>query len=42
MQGVSRTLWEEVQFDSKSVTSVDWLTYPILDMTETPERSTSC
>jgi nicotinate dehydrogenase subunit B len=36
VQGVSRTLWEEVTFDSKSVTSVDWLTYPILDITETP------
>ena len=36
VQGVSRTLWEEVQFDDKAVTSVDWLTYPILDITETP------
>ena len=36
VQGVSRTLWEEVTFDGKSVTSVDWLTYPILDITETP------
>jgi nicotinate dehydrogenase subunit B len=37
VQGVSRTLWEEVTFDRKAVTSVDWLTYPILDITETPE-----
>jgi len=37
VQGVSRTLWEEVKFDSKTVTSVDWVTYPILDITETPE-----
>jgi CO/xanthine dehydrogenase Mo-binding subunit len=37
VQGVSRTLWEEVQFDNKNVTSVDWTTYPILDITETPE-----
>jgi nicotinate dehydrogenase subunit B len=36
VQGVSRTLWEEVSFDNKAVTSVDWLTYPILDITETP------
>jgi nicotinate dehydrogenase subunit B len=36
VQGVSRTLWEEVAFDRKAVTSVDWLTYPILDITETP------
>ena len=34
----SRTLWEEVKFDNKSVTSVDWQTYPILDITETPEK----
>jgi CO/xanthine dehydrogenase Mo-binding subunit len=37
VQGVSRTLWEEVQFDNKAVTSVDWTSYPILDITETPE-----
>ena len=38
MQGISRTLWEEVKFDDKNVTSVDWQTYPILDITETPEK----
>ena len=37
VQGISRTLWEEVKFDNKSVTSVDWLTYPILDIIEAPE-----
>ena len=37
VQGISRTLWEEVTFDAKNVTSVDWMTYPILDITETPE-----
>ena len=37
IQGISRTLWEEVKFDRSNVTSVDWLTYPILDITETPE-----
>jgi nicotinate dehydrogenase subunit B len=37
IQGLSRTLWEEVKFDTKNVTSVDWMTYPILDITETPE-----
>jgi nicotinate dehydrogenase subunit B len=36
VQGVSRTLWEEVTFDRKAVTSVDWVSYPILDITETP------
>jgi nicotinate dehydrogenase subunit B len=38
VQGVSRTLWEEVTFDRKTVTSVDWVTYPILDITETPSQ----
>ena len=37
VQGISRTLWEEVTFDSRAVTSIDWMTYPILDITETPE-----
>ncbi len=37
IQGISRTLWEEVKFDGKNVTSVDWQTYPILDITESPE-----
>ncbi len=37
VQGISRTLWEEVKFNAKNVTSVDWLTYPILDITEMPE-----
>jgi nicotinate dehydrogenase subunit B len=38
VQGISRTLWEEVKFSPKNVTSVDWMTYPILDITETPEQ----
>jgi CO/xanthine dehydrogenase Mo-binding subunit len=38
VQGVSRTLWEEVTFDKKAVTSVDWISYPILDITETPSE----
>jgi CO/xanthine dehydrogenase Mo-binding subunit len=37
VQSLSRTLWEEVKFDTKNVTSVDWLSYPILDITEAPE-----
>jgi len=37
VQGTSRALWEEVQFDAKGVTSVDWMSYPILDITEAPE-----
>jgi nicotinate dehydrogenase subunit B len=38
VQGISRTLWEEVKFNDKTVTTVDWITYPILDITETPEK----
>jgi nicotinate dehydrogenase subunit B len=37
VQGTSRALWEEVQFDANGVTSVDWMSYPILDITEAPE-----
>jgi CO/xanthine dehydrogenase Mo-binding subunit len=37
VQGVSRTLWEEVQFGKQAVTTIDWLTYPILDISEAPE-----
>jgi len=36
VQGISRTLWEEVKFNDKAVTTVDWISYPILDITETP------
>ncbi len=38
VQGISRTLWEEVKFNEKAVTTVDWITYPILDITETPAK----
>jgi len=37
VQGISRALWEEVKFNTKTVTSVDWLSYPILDIAEAPE-----
>ncbi|MBA2469530.1 MAG: xanthine dehydrogenase family protein molybdopterin-binding subunit [Chloroflexia bacterium] len=38
MQAASRTLYEEVQFDESNVTSVDWASYPILDIMDTPEE----
>jgi len=38
VQGISRTLWEEVKFSDKTVTTVDWISYPILDITETPDK----
>ncbi len=37
VQSTSRALWEEVKFDDKMVTSIDWLGYPIVDMKEAPE-----
>jgi nicotinate dehydrogenase subunit B len=37
VQGLSRTLHEAVQFTASEVTSVDWATYPILDITEVPD-----
>jgi nicotinate dehydrogenase subunit B len=37
VQGLSRVLFEEVQFDGRAVTSVDWASYPILDMRDAPE-----
>jgi nicotinate dehydrogenase subunit B len=37
VQAISRTLWEEVRFNTKNVTSVDWESYPILDITAAPE-----
>jgi nicotinate dehydrogenase subunit B len=38
VQGISRTLWEEVKFNDKAVTTADWVSYPILDITESPEK----
>jgi CO/xanthine dehydrogenase Mo-binding subunit len=37
VQAASRTLYEEVLFDQDNVLSVDWATYPILEMPEAPE-----
>ena len=37
VQGLSRILFEEVQFDTRSVTSVDWASYPILEIGDAPE-----
>ena len=35
--GTSRVMCEEVRFDEKMVTSVDWLTYPVLKMDGVPK-----
>ena len=37
MQGVSRTLMEEVKFDATGVTSADWVTYPVLRFRDVPD-----
>lgn len=37
VQALSRTLFEEVRFDRGSVRSVDWASYPILEMRDAPE-----
>jgi CO/xanthine dehydrogenase Mo-binding subunit len=37
IQTLSRAIHEEVKFDRSKVTTVDWLTYPILTFAEAPE-----
>ena len=37
VQGLSRAMVEEVAFNQSTVTSVDWNTYPILDIKDVPE-----
>jgi nicotinate dehydrogenase subunit B len=36
LQGVSRTLMDEVQWDSRRVTSIDWKTYSCLHLDYAP------
>ena len=37
IQAMSRSMHEAVRFDPTRVRSVDWITYPIVDMTEVPD-----
>jgi CO/xanthine dehydrogenase Mo-binding subunit len=37
LHGLSRALWEEVQFDDEKVTSVDWVSHPSLRHSDAPE-----
>jgi nicotinate dehydrogenase subunit B len=37
MQGVSRTLFEEVKFDATGVKSLDWVSYPVLRFQDVPD-----
>jgi len=36
LQGLSRTVFEEVAFDRARVTSVDWATYPVITFADVP------
>jgi CO/xanthine dehydrogenase Mo-binding subunit len=38
MHSLSRTLHEEVRFDTEKVTSVDWVTHPTMTHLDSPER----
>jgi CO/xanthine dehydrogenase Mo-binding subunit len=38
LHGLSRALWEEVQFDTEKVTSVDWVSHPSLRHADAPEK----
>jgi CO/xanthine dehydrogenase Mo-binding subunit len=37
VHGLSRAIFEEVRFDREKVTSVDWLSYPVVDIRDAPE-----
>jgi len=38
LHATSRALFEEVRFNQQTVTSVDWLSYPILEIRDAPEK----
>jgi len=38
LHSLSRALYEEATFDTETVTSMDWMTYPTLRHTDAPER----
>jgi CO/xanthine dehydrogenase Mo-binding subunit len=40
LQGLSRALHEEVRFDRKKITGLDWSAYPILTFSEVPTVET--
>ena len=37
MQGLSRALYEQVVFDKKGVTSLDWVSYPMVRFKDAPK-----
>lgn len=38
LHGLSRSLFEEVQFDTEKVTSIDWITHPTMTHADTPAQ----
>jgi len=40
IMGISRALWEEVKFSKERVTSLDWVSYPILRFADSPAITT--
>lgn len=38
MQAMSRAMFEAVQFDEYKVNSVDWASYPVVDITDIPDQ----
>jgi nicotinate dehydrogenase subunit B len=38
LHATSRALFEEVRFNEQTVTSIDWMSYPILEMKDAPEK----
>jgi len=38
LHGLSRSLFEDVQFDTEKVTSVDWITHPTMTHADTPAQ----
>ena len=37
VHGLSRAIFEEVRFDREKVTSVDWMSYPVVDIKDAPQ-----
>ena len=37
IQGLSRVMWEQATWSNERVTSLDWVSYPILRFADTPK-----
>jgi nicotinate dehydrogenase subunit B len=42
VQSVSKTLFRQVNFNNRRVTSLDWITYPIVRFADSPKVTMSC